>query len=112
MLLVLLPDDSQEAKVICNLAKKGYFLVDNVLYFERADVPDRCRVVVPKHLRQKIVDEHHNEAYAGHFSVKKMSQRIGQYFYWTGMKGDIYKNCSSCVTCASVSGKATVNDQL
>ena len=67
-------------------------------------MPNRRRVVVPKHLKQKIVDEYHNEAYAGDFSVK-MSQLIGQYFYWTGMKGDIYKKCSSCVMCASVSGQ-------
>jgi len=35
------------------------------------------------------MDEHHDEAYAGHLSVKKMTQCVGQYFYWTGMKGDI-----------------------
>ena len=39
-------------------------------------------------------------------SVKKMTQCISQYFYWSGMKGCIYK-CPSCVTCASVSGKGT-----
>ena len=50
------------------------------------------------------MDEHHDEAYVGHFSVKKMTQHVGQYF-WTEMKGDIYKKCASCVTCASVSGQ-------
>jgi len=32
----MLPDDLQQAKVISNLAKKDYFLVDNVFYYERA----------------------------------------------------------------------------
>ena len=102
-----LPEDPQLAKVITNLVRKGYFLVDNVLYYEGPDVPDRRRVVVPQHLRGKIIDENHDAAYAGHFAVKKVTQRISQYFYWSGMKGDIYKKCSGCVTCASVSGQGT-----
>ena len=36
-----------------------------------------------------------------------MTQRVSQYFYWSGMKGDIYKKCAGCVTCASVSGQGT-----
>ena len=45
-----LPDDLQEAKVIVNLAKKGYFVVDTVLY-EGGDTASRRRLVVPRHLR-------------------------------------------------------------
>jgi len=102
----VLPEDPQEARVVVNLSKKGFFLVDDFLYFEGAGVTDQRRVVVPNHLKQRILDEHHDEAYAGHFSVKKMIQRIAQHFYWTGMKGDIYKKCASCVVCASVSGQS------
>ena len=98
-----LPEDPQLAKVITNLVRKGCFLVDDVLYYEGPDVPDRRRVVVPQHIRGKIIDENHDAAYAGHFAVKKVTQRISQYFYWSGMRGDIYKKCSGCVTCASVS---------
>ena len=101
-----LPEDPQEAKVLTNLARKGYFVVDDVLYYEGVDVPNRCRVVVPTHLREEIVSEHHDTAYAGHFSVKKMTQRLYQHFYWSGMKGDIYKKCASCITCASVKGQS------
>lgn len=87
--------------------RKYYFLVDDVLYYEGPDAPDRRRVVVPQHLRQRIIDENYDMAFAGHFSVKKMTQHISQYFYWQGMKGDIYRKCSGCVTCASVSGQGT-----
>ena len=31
-------------------------------------------------MHHKIVDEHHDESFAGHFS-KKMCKRIGRYFY-------------------------------
>ena len=100
-----LPKDPQLAKVISNLVRKGYFLVDDVLYYEEPDAPDKRRVVVLQHLKKRIIDETHDAAYAGHFSVKKITQCISQYLYWSGMKGDIYKKCASCVTCASVGGK-------
>ena len=41
----------------------------------------------------------------GHFAAKKMSQRIREYFYWHGLTSDVYKKCSSCVSCASVQGQ-------
>ena len=68
-----LPEDPQLAKVISNLVRKGYFLVEDVLYYEGPDAPDRQRVVVLQHLRRRIIDENHDTAYAGHFSVKKMT---------------------------------------
>jgi len=34
----MLPEDPQEARVAVNLSKKGYFLVNFVLYFGGADV--------------------------------------------------------------------------
>ena len=77
----MLPEDPQQAKVISNLARKGYYLLDDILYYEGADSPDWRRVVVPKHSRQKLLADHHDAAYAGHFSVKKMTQHISQYFY-------------------------------
>ena len=52
-----LPDDPREAKVVL---RKGYYVVDGILYYEGADVPDQRRIVVPKHLKQEILDEHHD----------------------------------------------------
>ena len=77
-------------------------MVDDILYYEGPDMPGHRRIVVPEHLRQRILDEHHDSPFAGHFAAKKMSQRISQYFYWTGLRSDVYKKCSSCVSCASV----------
>ena len=100
-----LPADPQEAAVVLNSSKKSYYVVDDILYYEGPDVPGHRRIVVPEHLRQRILDEHHDSPLAGHFAAKKMSQRISQYFYWTGLKSDVYKKCSSCVSCASVQGQ-------
>ena len=78
----ILPDDPQEAKIVLNLARKGYYVVDGILYFKGADVPDRRCVVVPEHLKQEILTEHHDLPFAGRFGAKKMAQRISQYFFW------------------------------
>lgn len=43
--------------------------------------------------------------FAGHFAEKKMVQRIKQFYHWQGLRSDIHKKCSSCVTCASVRGQ-------
>lgn len=99
-----LPTDPQEAKYISNMAGKSYMVVDGILYYEGPEVSGRCCVVVPVHLRPKILDEHHDLPFSGHFAAKKMSQ-ISQYFFWKGLKSDVYKKCASCVTCASVKGQ-------
>ena len=37
-------------------------------------MPDRRRLVVPKHLREQILEEHHDAPYAGHFAAKSSEQ--------------------------------------
>jgi len=99
-----LPTDPTEAKIVLSNAKKGYYLVNGVLYFDGGDRPDRRRLVVPKHLQKQIINEHHDAHFAGHFAVKMM-QRLNQYFYWAGMRAGVHRKCSSCVECASVQGQ-------
>ena len=100
-----LPEDSSEAQRVSVQGKKGYYVVDNILYYEGTDMPGRCRLVVPNHLRERILDEHHDSCFAGHFAAKKMKQRVSQYFYWDGMNAQVHKKCASCVVCASVKGQ-------
>ena len=45
---------------VLSAAQHSYYVVDGVLYFESAEVPDRQRLVVPTHLKQCIVDENHD----------------------------------------------------
>ena len=100
-----LPTDSSQAKKVLRQASKGYYAMDGVLYYEGADAPDRGRLVVPSHLRDKVIKEHHDSVFAGHFAAKRTAQRISQYFYWAGMKSQVYKKCEACVTCASARGQ-------
>ena len=66
-------------------------------------VPDKHQLVYSSSSSEPE-DCDHDESFAGHFSVKKMSKRIGRYFYWKGMNADVLKKCKSYVSCASVQG--------
>ena len=100
----ILPDDVIAAKRVVSQAHRGYYVVDRILYHEDASVPSRRRLVVPSQLKDQVLTEHHYALYAGHFAAKKMYEKVSQYYFWSGMKGDIYKKCSNCITCASVQG--------
>ena len=89
------------AKKIVTQALKGYYLVDNILYFEYSVIPGRRRIVVPAQLRRQLLFENHSAVFAGHFAPKKLMQRVSQYYYWPGMKANVYQVCNSCVTCLS-----------
>ena len=100
-----LPSDPRDASVVVGEAQKGYYVVDDIFYYEGTDVCNHRCVVVPSHLRQKLLDEHHDLPFAGHFAAKKMVQRIRQFYYWRGLRSDVHQKCSSCVTCVSVRGQ-------
>ena len=102
----VLPADSRAASEVMNLARKGYYLVSGVLYYEGPDMPGRRRLVVPRHLRKQVIDENHDAIFAGHFSSKKTQKKISQLYFWPGMAGDVYQKCLSCVTCASAQGQS------
>ena len=101
----ILPNDAIAAKRVVSQGHRGYYVVDGILYHEDATMPSRRRLVVPVQLREQVLTENHDAVYAGHFAAKKMYQKVSQYYFWPGMKGDIYKKCSNCVTCASVQGQ-------
>ena len=75
----ILPTDSKEAKTIAAIAKKGYFVLDGILYYESSEVPGKRRLVVPQQLRDRVVSENHDDIFSGHFSAKRMLQKLKQY---------------------------------
>ena len=75
-----MPTDTKEAQHIAAIAKKGYFVLNGILYYESSDVPFRRRLVVPEQLRDKVVSENHDVLFSGHFSAKKMLQKINNFF--------------------------------
>ena len=67
-----LPQNSGEAQRVLIQGKKGYYVVDGILYYESSDLPERRRLVVPKHLQERIIDDHPDSCFSGHFAPRKM----------------------------------------
>ena len=66
-----LPTDPKKAQHIPAIAKKGYFVLDGVLYYESNDVPGRRCLVVPEQLRDKVVTEIHDAVFQAIFQLKR-----------------------------------------
>ena len=75
-----LPAEKQAVQQVLRMDKKGFVLSGGVLYYE-GDGADKRRLVVPRHLQQRLLDEQHDGIFAGHFAYKKMQQKLKKYYY-------------------------------
>ena len=53
----------------------------------------RWQVVVPKDLRNKVLEAHHGSPGVGHFGVTKTLRRLRQAFYWGQSRRDVEDYC-------------------
>ncbi|KAI3754798.1 hypothetical protein L1987_54589 [Smallanthus sonchifolius] len=62
------------------------------------------RVWIPMggELRTKILDEAHKSRYSIHPSTNKMYQDLRKEYWWPGMKHEVAKYVSKCLTCSQV----------
>ena len=98
-----LPDDANLAKKIAAQATQ-FAIVDRVLYFLDPRRNHKKRVVVPKHLQEQLIQEHHRGNMGGHFAANKLYRMLASHWWWEGMYSDVYKKVKSCPECAIVSG--------
>ena len=82
-----------------NRQSRRYVLLDNVLYFR--DSPSSALIVVPKHLRNLVLNNNHDIPLAGHFGAAKTYHRINSQFYWPGLRADVEAYVMSCLLCQS-----------
>ena len=70
---------------------------NDVLFFDG-------RICVPNEneLRRQILTEAHETPYSVHPGSTKMYQGLRDHFWWNGMKGDVAKFVSKCLTCQKV----------
>ena len=70
---------------------------NDVLFFDG-------RICVPNEdeLRRQILTEAHETPYSVHPGSTKMYQDLREHFWWNGMKGDVAKFVSKCLTCQKV----------
>ncbi len=59
----------------------------------------RIQLVLPKSLREQIMEAYHDELLAGHCGYFKTAQKIQQWYWWPKMHLDIEKWVKECPTC-------------
>uniref|UniRef100_A0A3B3Q649 Gypsy retrotransposon integrase-like protein 1 n=1 Tax=Paramormyrops kingsleyae TaxID=1676925 RepID=A0A3B3Q649_9TELE len=62
------------------------------------------QVVVPKPLRQHVLNIAHDHSMSGHLGVRKTYNRLLRHFFWPSMKRDVSQYCHSCHVC-QIAGK-------
>ena len=66
------------------------------------------QVLVPKQLRNTVMELAHDSILAGHLGNKKTKDRILTAFYWPGISGDVTRYCRSCDICQKTIPKGRV----
>ena len=61
-------------------------------------------------IRIQLLFEVHEPPYSVHPWATKMYQGIREYFWWNGMKRDVAKYVSKCLTCQKVKAEQKCND--
>ena len=82
-------------------------LCDGVLqrgWKEPATGEVRWQVVVPRHLREAVLQAVHGAPGTGHFGVTKTLRRLRQSFYWGQHKRDVEDFCRRCDSCTARKG--------
>ena len=52
--------------------------------------------------KKELLHEAHNSVFTMHPRGNKMYQDLKQYYWWRGMKRDVTKYVSKCLTCKQV----------
>ena len=99
----------QEIVQLVSTGNKIDYAIDGnggLLYNSRLCVPNDMD------LKKKILYESHNTAFTMHPEGNKMYQDMKQYYWWRGMKKDIYEYVSKCLTCHQVKAEHQVPSDL
>ena len=84
------------------------FIYENgFLYRKSSKSPNNC-LVIPKTLRNIVLEIAHESPLAGHFSHRKTQSKIFSQFFWPNASSDIRRFCRSCEKCQRFSAKRTV----
>ena len=79
-------------------------VIDGVLHRDNPVDSSQWCVVVPSDLRQKLLTEAHSSVFSGHFSERKIYERLRRQYWWWGMRADVRRFCRGCISCVSRKG--------
>jgi hypothetical protein len=71
-----------------------YRVIDDVIFYK-----DRVYLVPDSGLKKKILTAVHDSPLAGHQGFFKTYRQIRERFSWKGLKQDVIRHVSECVTC-------------
>jgi transposase InsO family protein len=80
---------------------RNLFIKDDIL-FRKLVVPNkdtRLQVVLPRSMRNDVLQQLHSDPTAGHLGTFKTLERVKQRFYWIGWRRDVLRFVSHCHTC-------------
>lgn len=104
-----LPKEEQRARKI--VAQASLFgIEDGVLYYIDPKRRSRKRVVVPDHLKERLMESVHGGPLAGHFSNNRLYNLLVQAWWWDGMYTDVAKHCKNCPQCNFAAGAGTAGN--
>ena len=94
----------------CSSAVKTYWINwslleirDDILVrrWESDDGKDvNWKIVLPKPLRPRVLEELHNSKSASHLGINKMLHKVQLRFYWIGLGADVRSWVRKCTVCA------------
>lgn len=106
--LIKIQSEDQSLKICFKQLEKkpSKFLMENhLLYKKPIHESDNLRLVVPKRLKNRILNLAHDGLFAGHHGIARTRYRIDKFFYWPNMGDDITRYCKSCTICQRTANK-------
>ena len=77
---------------------------DGILYRQYAHPTkekSHLQLIIPKSLRDEVLEDLHEGALGGHLGMEKMLARVKERFYWPGHHKDTQNWCRNCATCSA-----------
>ena len=102
-----LPSDEKHAQKLVRQASL-FTVANGILYYLDPKCNHRRRAVVPRSLREKIMQSVHGGSFAGHFSGNRLYQVLVRSWYWEGMYTDCEKHRKGCPQCCYAMGGGRV----
>lgn len=87
-----------------------WYVKENLMYVHRPNswidpiIEDleAWKLVVPEHLKERVLHDAHDTPEAGHMGIDKTYHRLQLYYYWPGMYKDVVEYVKSCSDCQLV----------
>ena len=62
--------------------------------------PEKYQIIVPKYLREIVLQHCHDSIVGGHFGMRKTLEKVRQKYYWAGLYTYVEQHVRSCDICS------------